>query len=694
VDFRIVTESPSWFIVFCLLAGLACSALLYRRDRLLAEAKAWLRYFMAVLRFLAVALLAFLLLTPLVKSVTRRVDKPVIVFAQDNSHSAAAGLDSAARTAYAATVRRLTDDLSGDFEVRTFSFGEKVATGLPFTFTDRETDLSGLFDELDLRFMNRNVGAVIVASDGLYNRGNNPVYSRMGLGVPVFTVAMGDSAVHKDLVLGRVNHNRVAFLGNTIPMEVLVDARQCAGDRSVLTIRRDSTEVFRKELAIHGNRFHLKVPVYIDGAVRGINRYDVSLQPVAGEISTLNNATAVFVEVTEKKQPVVLVAAGPHPDLAAIRSVVETSLHYELVLQWASSFNPPPDAGLVIVYQLPSYRNAAPALLARLRQSGIPQLYILGGQTDVETFNGLQTGLSISRSNRQLTDALPQPVESFSLFTVDDGLRNLFRTLPPLKAPFGEYRSVAGPYPMLNQKIGAVETGQPLLVFYPGPGPKTGVLCGEGFWKWRLHDFQANGSHDLTNAFFLKVVQYLATRDVKTPFRILFKSNYAESERLVFNAELYDESGELINEPEVKLTLRNDQNREFEYTFSRTAKGYQLDAGSFPAGTYRFRATTRSGDQVYRQDGEFSISPLQAELTETTANHQLLYSLSDRTGGTMVYPADAGSLADAIRKQEEIKPVIYTERKLKDLINLKWFFFVLAGLLSVEWFLRKRSGAY
>jgi hypothetical protein len=51
-------------------------------------------------------------------------------------------------------------------------------------------------------------------------------------------------------------------------------------------------------------------------------------------------------------------------------------------------------------------------------------------------------------------------------------------------------------------------------------------------------------------------------------------------------------------------------------------------------------------------------------------------------------------LADRIRKREDIKPVIYNPKKLVDLVEMKWIFFVLLFLLSLEWFMRKRNGAY
>ena len=42
----------------------------------------------------------------------------------------------------------------------------------------------------------------------------------------------------------------------------------------------------------------------------------------------------------------------------------------------------------------------------------------------------------------------------------------------------------------------------------------------------------------------------------------------------------------------------------------------------------------------------------------------------------------------------EAKSVIHTEEAYKALINLKWVFFVLLLLISIEWFSRRYWGSY
>jgi hypothetical protein len=84
------------------------------------------------------------------------------------------------------------------------------------------------------------------------------------------------------------------------------------------------------------------------------------------------------------------------------------------------------------------------------------------------------------------------------------------------------------------------------------------------------------------------------------------------------------------------------------------------------------------------------LQPLEA--LESKADHNLLAQLSRRSGSRLYYPAQLDKLAQDIEKAN-YKPVISSEDELKDLINLKWIFFVILAFLTVEWAVRKYSGS-
>ena len=93
-------------------------------------------------------------------------------------------------------------------------------------------------------------------------------------------------------------------------------------------------------------------------------------------------------------------------------------------------------------------------------------------------------------------------------------------------------------------------------------------------------------------------------------------------------------------------------------------------------------------------DGQFSVQPIQLEVFETTADHGLLRLLSDKYGGAVVYPDNITGIAQLIKDKGSVKPIIYETSKTRSVINLKWIFFILIGLLILEWFLRRYFGEY
>jgi len=59
----------------------------------------------------------------------------------------------------------------------------------------------------------------------------------------------------------------------------------------------------------------------------------------------------------------------------------------------------------------------------------------------------------------------------------------------------------------------------------------------------------------------------------------LDKNIFNENEPIVFDGEVYNENYELINESDVSLVIKNEENKEFPFTFNKTASSYTLKAG-------------------------------------------------------------------------------------------------------------------
>jgi hypothetical protein len=246
----------------------------------------------------------------------------------------------------------------------------------------------------------------------------------------------------------------------------------------------------------------------------------------------------------------------------------------------------------------------------------------------------------------------------------------------------------------LKQKIGSVNTEYPLLAFNGNEERKMGILLAEGIWKWRLQDYSVNANHNLFNEFVFKLIQYLSVRTEKKNLSVITRKSFFENEAISFEAEVYNASFELVNTPDVFITVTDSAQKKYQFTFSKTQNAYKLDAGIFPSGYYSYEAKTSLSGKVYLDKGSFLIKPVVEEITNTTANHLLLKDISNRNNGVMVLPNSMMSLSELIGKREDVKSISHSEISLNEMINLKWIFFLILSLLSIEWFLRKRNGSY
>ena len=678
------------WLLACLALGLGYAFILYRWRTILNRP---LRNALFVLRTLAVAAIAYLLFAPPIKITNRTSEKPLIILAQDNSASldvsTAAGFDKAL---YAKEFEDLERVLSDDYEVRSFNFEATVNKGLDFKFDGKLSDLSSVFKMIDNDFANRNIGAVIIASDGIYNKGGNPLYESKNLKAPVYTVALGDTVPKKDLLISNVNYNNIAYLDNQFQIEVSLEAFQTEGANSTLTVADASGTLFSRQIAIRSNDFRLTVPISLPAKRKGIQRYTINLSPVANELSKANNSQTIFVEVIDGRQNVLIIANSPHPDIAALRQSIEINRNYEVKVAFAEDLDASDigKAGLVILHQIPSLNNPAKTLLTQL--AGKPVLFVLGAQSSTGIFSSSQSVLNINSSG-SVQEVLPRLAPDFYSFTLSDNSKAKLQSFGPLIAPFGNYGLKGPATVVLEQQIGKVSTGSPLLIFGGDQQRKVGVLAGEGIWRWRLEEFQESSTHEAVNELVSKTVQYLSTRDDKRKFRIYpAKNSFDENEEIILNAELYNDAYELVNEPDVSVSLKNRDGKAYSFLFSRSGNAYSLNAGILPAGEYVFDGRTRLGNKDHKATGQVVIRQQQAEYQQTTANHQILFALAAQNDGQMIYPNQLSRLPQLLTSNENVKTIVYEDRKYEEAVNHKLIFLLILGLLAVEWFLRKRNG--
>ena len=225
------------------LVGIAFALVLYFGNKRQHYGK-FLTVVLFVLRALIGGLATMLLFNPYIRQKVSVVEQPTVVLAHDNSASVVLSGDSTYyKENYPAEFDAFFKALNKDFQVDAYLFGQETRDFASLDFTDQLTDMSSLLQSVERNYYKRNVGAVLLFSDGIYNRGFEPSLLTEGFAFPIHTVVLGDTMSYPDLFVKEVYYNKKVSLGSTFPVRVVVGAIDCSGKKAVRTLLRASFAV-------------------------------------------------------------------------------------------------------------------------------------------------------------------------------------------------------------------------------------------------------------------------------------------------------------------------------------------------------------------------------------------------------------------------------------------------------------------
>ncbi len=535
------------------------------------------------------------------------------------------------------------------------------------------------------------MGAVILASDGIYNKGTDPFYAAKRISFPVYTIALGDTTLRKDIIIKKITFNKSVFIGDKFPVEVLAEMDKCAGLTARLKVTHGDQVLFQTDLTSGSDRSMKKAGFMLEAKAAGLQHYTVHAEVLDGEASKVNNRQDFYVEVLDARQKVAILYDAPHPDVNALQQAMVNSSRFEVTQFRTDAFKEPlAKYDLIILNQVPSISGLTN--LAEIMKSPVSLLFILGSQSDLNAFNNLKTGLIVNSKRADFSDALPAYSEEFSRFSVGKDEPAVYSEFPPLQSPFGVYQYGPMTDVLFYQKLGNITTHTPLIMFFQNPSRKIGIVAGENLWRWRISDFIQKGDHNAFDELVNKIVQYLAVREDKSFFRLRLNPRFYENEAVEMDAEVFNPSYEMVNDQDVNITITDERKNKYPFVFSKSDKAYFLKAGLFPVGNYTYTASAQQGKTTHTRTGSFTIVPLNTEAVSLVADHNLLARISAAHGAEMVQPDKLEQLAQKLRNREDIHSVSYTQKKLSDLIGTPLLFLIILGLLTAEWVLRKRNG--
>ncbi|MGE4288995.1 MAG: hypothetical protein AB7E36_09915 [Salinivirgaceae bacterium] len=690
--FTLVFTQTPWWILLLLVAAAVSIFWLYFKNKNTGLDKSK-RYFLATLRSISLLLVIFLLMHPVLRTQKRHKQQPILLVAVDNSQSMISSSDSIfVKDSLPKLLKNQVNPLAANFTVDWLQFGEQTDSAR-FTFTDRETNFEALFQYIKTRYYQKPIGALLLISDGIYNRGEQPLYLAQQANFPIYILALGDTLPQKDFSIGQLDYNKLVYKGTSFPVFVNVEAFDAAGNQAELLLKKKEKVIQKKTLQVNEKFFFEKVAFQIEADSLGIHEYDFVLQSNLPGEPKANNQKKLVVEVSDKTQQVLLLYHSLHPDLAVINRVMQKNQVFKLTMAGADAI---PDSlepyQLVILHQLPSAKYNLNQFYTKLQKQNKPLLYLLGAQTQINAFNKLNADFKIAQTKELLNEVRAIENLSFSKFTTSINAQ-LLSTLPPLQVPFGDYGETEPNQTLFFQQIGSVATQRPLWFFTESGPQRNAYILGEGIWQWSIEEYVKMGNHSLTQELLSKTILYLTTDTRKTWIELEIPITHYQHIPLKLNAKLYNPLGELITEPELRFELINEQKHKFSYVFQKSNQTYSLNLGTLPNGNYRYIASALIGDELKQKNGRFFVMESNMEQINLQANHQLLYNLAIQQGGTMTNRNQMDELISAIEANNKIKPTFVESKGFKSLLEFKVLFFVLFLFWGLEWFFRKFWGS-
>ena len=691
-----------WLIIIALAIGLIYASLLYLFSKKYGKGLTALLF---ALRTIVVATIVMLFINPYIKQRINKIEQPIIVFAQDNSESIVLTKDSVFyKEKYPKLIDSIANELEKEYDVETVLFDGGFLTAFEMTHTGQYTNIYNALSTIQRQYYKKNVGAVVLLSDGIVNQGVNPELNIEKYPFPIYSVTLGDTVSYPRTSISYVKYNKTVQANMLFPLRVTANALNYKGKEMNVMVKMDGVEVENTNVHVTSNRFSKTFDFNIDSGEEGTKQIDI----VVGD-----KTRRVFINVTDKKHRILCVAKAPHPDIAAIKSALDD--HFEFETCYFNENNNENDVktrliaslhdqDLVILHQL--YVQANNDLRAN-NDLPLPKMMIIGPGTDFDAFNQSQKMVTIKHgaTNTNL-DVRGRFNNGFGLFTINSDIKNEIQSYPPLSLPHSEITFNTQHNELLRMEIMDLETPYPLMAFAnDNDGNKNAFIFGTGCWRWKLYEYYHHKNHDGFNEIINKTIKYLLTEKDKE-LTVNHKDNYLNTENINISAELRNPSMELVNEPDLYITITQKNTSKdainrvstiassYDYVFSKGENNYNLNIGMLPEGIYKYHAHASLGGIEYNADGTFTVEATGIEAQDLTADIERMRSLASQTGGRHYYVTEIQQLTKDLQKDERITSISRQETRYDDLINLKWLFFSILALITTEWLLRKIFGIY
>ncbi len=574
---------------------------------------------------------------------------------------------------------------------------------LKINFCEPLTNFAKIFDLLKSA---DDINTITIVSDGIITDGHEPVYETEKIGVPVFTIGIGDSSYQKDIYIKDVIFNQNIYAEK--PTEIEVSLIQAGYDNQLtrVSLFEENKLVQTKDVQLSSTGIS-KIKFDFTPRSSGEKRMRVTTSALPSEFNSINNSKVFYLNVIKSKVKVTVVSGSPSPDLSSIlnslsadknidvRKIVQIGPNKfmdELNLALIDS------ADILFVIDFPRQNSSEELINKVFRniQNNKPFFLQITPNTDLNKLKQLETYLPVSIRSINNENILIQPdivTGNFnSIFSSMSAQQNIWLSLPPINRNNSELIPKAESSILIRSIAKNIPLNTPLLISRSLGRQRSISLFAGDIWRWQLS--VADRNPFFFSNFINDIVKWLNLADSKKQFTIRpGKKIYDVGEKLEFTAELYDQTFTPISSAEVTLDIRRGPTN-YNLKLDKLKDGIFVgDFESMVTGDYSFEATAKfDGVELKSDAGRFSIVPGSIEKLNTRMNINFLKQLAHISGGSYYSIDDYKKLIGEIKK---INQNMDSSRIIFDEIQLwsnMWTIVLIISLFTIEWFIRKRVG--
>ena len=669
---------------------------------------------LSLIRWSAITLLAFLLLEPLIREIELEKEAPTAVILLDQSSSVLSRTDSGAtEQEMNEWFEELDNELrSLDLETEWYGFDQNLST-LTSPAQDRirwdgtQTNLSEAIEKMNDRIENRNIAGIILASDGLVNRGIDPEYGASWPLAPTYTIGLGDTTNHEDRWIERSNHNQIADLNNTFPVEAIMQSQGMEGQKARVQILRGNKQLATEEWTCSSNQDLHRVRFMLTATAVGTQGYRIKTSLGNNEFDTQNNQRSFYVDVMESRRLITCIASSPHPDIGAITMALDALDTYDVrtiylngLADASSVLKALEKSDVVIAHNLLGQTWGGKSWEAWISSQNLNAWWMATSSTafnHLRQINGLGARLTSTTDLTQNYRGRINP--SYGIIDYDvTALGEAMRSWPPMTGPMESMEWSNAWTPLFFKQIGNIET---LEAFWATEvktsGERTALTIGEGLWNWRMRSYLQSESHDTFNQLVQRHVQFLAANDLRERFNIQTESRVSSDALLSFQAEAYDAGWTMSANAQIEVILQDTAGSEFISNMQFDGERYRSDFGRMPEGKYTWNAKCSMAQETYQERGVIVVENIQIEQSSLSADHDLLKRIAVKNGGSFLGDLQSIEPSEASRAlvlSGLPATILHEQVALQD--GVEWIPILMLALLllAVEWIIRRRTIGY